>query len=181
MLTGNRDLAEGVIHRDDDVDRFYLLIFRQFQSVLSDPMREVDMEVERIDLFNVYIVARQLERVADHAVKVAQAALEVHAIPAGFPKPLRRATSKALDLLNRAYQSFLRKRTEEANQILDEAKALDNTLSALGSLLVSKGAPGSAPLQIVLDSIGRARDYAKNVAEVTLNAAAFAGGWGRAP
>lgn len=74
VLTDDTDLARRVIDRDDDVDRLFAFVSRGFHRGLED-VHEIDrLGTDRLSAFREYRVARQLERVADHAEGIATVA-----------------------------------------------------------------------------------------------------------
>ena len=74
VVTDDAGFAQRVADRDDDVDRLFALVCRQFYRVLQD-VREVDrLEADRLEAFTRFRVARYLERVADHAERIAAVA-----------------------------------------------------------------------------------------------------------
>jgi phosphate uptake regulator len=61
MVTNDREMAADVIQRDDDVDRLYLLVSRQFTEILrSGSVREESLDP--ITAFNYTRAATNLER-----------------------------------------------------------------------------------------------------------------------
>ena len=66
------DLAQDVIERDDDVDRLWSMVSRVFRSVLRDPSTATEVGLGRETCFDYHSSARQLERIADHAVNIGE-------------------------------------------------------------------------------------------------------------
>jgi phosphate uptake regulator len=64
--------ATDVIDRDREIDKLYLAIGRQFHALLSDKMSADESELNKTDLYYYSRIARRLERIADHSVKIAQ-------------------------------------------------------------------------------------------------------------
>lgn len=74
VTQNDAEFARRVALRDDDVDRLFALVSRQFYRVLAD-VREIDqLETDRLTAFTQFRIARQLERVADHAEGIADIA-----------------------------------------------------------------------------------------------------------
>ena len=83
VTAGDAEFARRVAMRDDDVDRLFALVSRQFYRVLVD-VREIDqLETDRLTAFTQFRIARQLERVADHAESIAEIADRQPAPPDG--------------------------------------------------------------------------------------------------
>jgi phosphate uptake regulator len=71
LIKRNRDLAVDVIQRDNDVDRLNLLIARQFIDILRSGSLKQETLCP-ISAFNYMQAATNLERMADHASKIAE-------------------------------------------------------------------------------------------------------------
>jgi len=71
MADLDADMARDVIQRDDDVDRLWMVVSRIFRSTLRTPKAAEELGLPREVCFDYQSAARQLERVADHAVNVA--------------------------------------------------------------------------------------------------------------
>jgi len=171
LLNHDLEEARGVKQRDDDVDRFFLLLSRQFYLALRNPLAEIS--VSKVEFFNAHTVARQLERIADHAAKLAAVTEEIERIPRAILPLLGEAGSKTSNALSRSFKAFLSHDSQAANQVLDQSEAIEEALLEINKKLLSRPDPRSAPLRIVTDSIGRVKDYANNIAEVALNAGAL--------
>ncbi|WP_265109014.1 PhoU domain-containing protein [Halosolutus halophilus] len=71
VLTDDTDLARRVIDRHDDVDRLFAFVGRGFHRGLEN-VHEIDrLGTDRMAAFRDYRIARQLERIADHAAEIA--------------------------------------------------------------------------------------------------------------
>jgi phosphate uptake regulator len=170
--------ALSVIQRDERVDRFFLLMSRRLYAALRDPLAEVEHKISRVDFFNTHNVARQLERVADHAVKIAQSTQVLNEEEREFPKKMKtlleNASEGVQDFLAQVGKAFVDSDSNAAHQALalkPEVEALiadfDRRLLELDDSLLAYH------LGIVADSISRVKDYAANIGEVALNAVAL--------
>lgn len=65
---------EYIISRDDEVDRLFALVSRQFYRVLTDIREVSQLKADRRTAFTQFRTARQLERIADHAERIADVA-----------------------------------------------------------------------------------------------------------
>lgn len=181
LLEGDLDRAVSVVQRDDRVDRFFLLLSRQLYAVLRDPLGEVERGISRIEFFNLHTVARQLERVADHAVKIAQAAQALHQERRAVPPPLGEAITETRDavrrVLHEAFHAFVERDGGQAHRILEAIPGVERRVEEIDRRLLQLDDPHLAyHIGIVVDSLGRVKDYATNIAELALNAEALQGG-----
>ena len=180
LLEGDLDRALSVIQRDDRVDRFFLLLSRQLYAVLRDPLGEVERGISRVEFFNLHTVARQLERVADHAVKIAQAAQALHQEERTIPPALGEAITETQDavrrVLHEAFGAFVKLNGAQAHRILEAIPQVERRVEEIDRRLLQLDDPHLAyHIGIVVDSLGRVKDYATNIAELALNAEALQG------
>ena len=178
LLEGDLERAQGVIQRDERVDRFFLLLSRQLYAALRDPLAEVERGVSRVEFFNTHTVARQLERIADHAVKIAQSAealiLEDRVVPSDVADDLHRTEGMVRELLDQVLGAFLELDVAKSQKALVALPEIEAAISQIDRELLDLDDSHLAfHLGIVVDSIGRVKDYAANVAELALNAEAL--------
>ena len=178
LLRGDLDRALSVVQRDDRVDRFFLLLSRQLYTALRDPLGEVERGISRVEFFNLNTVARQLERVADHAVKIAQSAQalleEGREAPTSLGRAITTVQSDVQGLLRLVLQAFRELSGEEAHRALATIPPIERRIEEIDRQLLRLGDPHLAyHLGIVVDSLSRVKDYAANIAEVALNAEAL--------
>jgi len=69
----NRELAKEVIALDDEVDRFSLYVIRQLKAAVQNEgaLKEIGLTYPR-DCLGYRVIAKSVERIADHAVKIAE-------------------------------------------------------------------------------------------------------------
>ncbi len=177
LLEGDLKKAGRVIRRDERVDRFFLRLSRQLYAALKEPLAEVERGISRVDFFNIHTVGRQLERVADHAVKIAceaQALIEKERrLPAELERSVTRVRDEVQRLLAQAMGAFLHLSGEQAHRAMAALRPIERLIQRLDERVLDLKDPH---LAIVSDSFGRVKDYAANIAEVALNAEALTRG-----
>lgn len=172
LKTGDVELAQDVKDRDTDVDRLFLMISRQFRSSLRDILHEERVGLSRLEFFSYHTTAYQLERIADHAVKIADVAISLKGkLEKGIVSGLLTVEKLAIQIIEEAVAALESKNAEQANVALDLSKKVDVRLVNLNKKLYELDPKVSQLLGIVSDSIGRAKDYGTNIAETALDAA----------
>lgn len=167
------ELAHDIAARDEDVDRLYLMLYRQFRIALCDLLAEEALGVSRVKLFDIHTVARQLERVADHAVKIAHVTTSIGTKPpTKIADALRKGGEQVATLIAEAINAFRISDPDLASRVIDNALALEERLMKAVKLLWDLDPQEAQLIGIAFDSIGRVKDYSINIAETALNAAA---------
>lgn len=161
VVENSETQATQVIDRDDDVDRLFALVCRQFYRVLGD-VREVDrLETDRRTAFTGFRIARQLERIADHAELIAVVARRQRTVPnAEIGDRFREVGTDA----RRVVRTALDGNTGEAMLRRDDLVA---RLDAFDRDLYEHGTEDSYLYGRVLESIRRTAEYGGNIAEAT--------------
>jgi phosphate uptake regulator len=172
VATADTEQAERVVARDEEADRLFGLVNRRFQRVLTSMQEVEQLDFDRPTMFDYYTTARQLERVADHAEKIATIALRLE-------EPS--AVDAIEELVSLAHQS--REIVVDAASVLLGSGSVEQAYAALTArdemldaidpidrALHSSSAPDTYLLALVLDSVRRTAEYGGNVAEAMIQA-----------
>jgi len=171
LLAHNKDLAKDVIYRDEEVDRFFLRLSRQLRLALQDPLAEEASTISRLQLFNYHTAARQLERIADHSVKIAHVVESLQKkLPKSTAEGILDVGKLAMSTMDSAVTALQQSELKRAHEVLDSSNPINEKLLKSNKLLRDIDPATAQLLSIVLDSIGRVKDYGANIAETALNA-----------
>jgi len=176
LLTDNDALAQDVIERDDDVDRLWYMTSRVFRTVLRNPTAANEIGFSRETCFDFQSSARQLERIADHATKIAELALEAGEIPDEAMEPLRVLREEAASVPDTAMDALLADDSDDAVALAGEARAhieiVDRKARDVDTEIHDLDPQLAQVLGLVVDSLSRTADYGTNIAENALQKAA---------
>lgn len=169
-LAGDGDTGRTVAGRDDTVDRLFGLLAREFHRSVSTVPAGGD---GTLTPFDYYAVARQLERVADHAGKIADTAETVETPPPeSVSTELAQVAADAREMLDRAVTETLSDCDPGSlGAIITDADAVRAETKRIDKELYSRGLADGYVLATVLDSITRTTEYGVNVADAGLRAA----------
>ena len=182
----NRDpkLAEDVAERDNEVDRFYLLIVRQLKAAMSDPELAKKIGVGRQrDSLGYRIVVKSMERIGDHVENIARNSLFPSSLSVSSLKVLegvKEAGSRAERLFAKTLSSLSeidlsqREAMKTANETIRDANALVAELERLNERVLAEteeelSVTDKIQVLSILDSLGRIAKYCTDIAEVTIN------------
>lgn len=171
LVEADPGLARNVSARDEDVDQLFLMLSRQFRIALRDLLAEEQLGLSRMRLFEIHSVARQLERVADHAVKIARVTTSLkERRPAKVAEALQRAGEPVVALLKETFEAFQERSAKRAARVMEIGAELEEKLLPANRLLRDLDPQEAQFIGIAFDSVRRTKDYAINIAEMALNA-----------
>lgn len=173
LKTVDFDLALDVSQRDDEVDRLFLLISKQFHSILCGGRMPDSAETNIEEYHEFRMAASPLERIADHAQKIAN-------VVSKLQRPVSDNVMKEIEKLNNAYIKLVKQSVEAlfdadaslANQVIDSVDNMRAWVEQLhASILKLETHEVVIPLGIVVDSLSRIGDLSSNIAEIAVNMA----------
>jgi phosphate uptake regulator len=171
VVEGDEALARQTIDRDNEVDKLFALVMRYFRRSLSSLEEVKQLGHSRDELFEFYYTARQLERVADHAQKIAGFARTPDAsLPEAYADPFADLGRAARTVVDDATDVVLTNAGIAAvtDVLADRDRVVEN-LEAVDRELYDHDDPGEAyVLGLLLDSLYRTAEYGANTAEVAL-------------
>ncbi|GAA0523497.1 Phosphate uptake regulator [Halorubrum aquaticum] len=173
----DHDLARDVIGRDDDLDRLWLVVSRIFRATLRTPKAAEELGLPREECFDYHSSARQLERVGDHATKIAHLTLNIEEpLPEDVIDAIDDLHGDAVEVVDTAMDALFAEDNDEATRLANEARtgvrAIDERVRAIDELLRGLDPTRAQLLGLVVDSVLRSADYGGNVAETALQKAA---------
>ena len=171
LLTGNRDLAEDVIKRDNDIDRLHWLIGRQSNIFMKDIRLCQKMGVTLEDANQFHFFSKFLERIGDHAVKIAKSVILLidQKQDENIMKKISNASKVSLKLLTNSFDAWLRKDIILANSNIDSVKELVDTCEEISHSLNKNSVESSIAISYIIESIRRTGEYAGDISEVIIN------------
>lgn len=161
--------------QDDEVDRQAWLLERSLAAAAPPPGPDAANPASA--LLPLHILVRSLERIADHAVQIAEHG-QRWAGSAGAGDLAGRLTAfhgRARTLLSDSLEAALAGDIERSNDLLDTGEALHEEYRALTESLLHRRGPADGPgpsvleLAWILPSIDRTVAYAQDIAEAGLD------------
>jgi phosphate uptake regulator len=134
-------------------------------------MTEDECDMSRLQFMHHHEVADQLERVADHAVKISEATLAMN-VPAekNVSKEIANRSKDSSQILQEAVSAFIARDTDLANQVLELREQQSKFFSEAHSIAAEKQPAEASAISIALDSLLRIAEYGFNIAENALDA-----------
>lgn len=169
VRTRDEVLARDVEQRDEDVDRLYWMVAKQYSLAHLAGPRTAE-EWNTTGIHNYLLVAKLLERIGDHAQRIAVAAMAVgDNLEPRLVKDLQTASRAALDILDQAFTALMGRDADAANAAVDRLAGVEKQVDALTHRVGNYRGEELLALGAIVDSIRRAGGYATDIAETGIN------------
>ncbi|WP_138004351.1 PhoU domain-containing protein [Halalkalirubrum salinum] len=160
VKTNNQTLAEWVRERDDQADRQFAFISREFHRGLTDITELEILNIDRTEGFRYYKIARQLERVADRAERVADVANQQPRSPG---KDISQALTQAVSLAREIVEHAT---TDEGTRALTRYHELLGHIDAGNEAIMRRADAHGHLYVVVLESARRTAEYGLNIVNI---------------
>jgi phosphate uptake regulator len=168
----DKKLAHEVIQLDDEVDRFSLYIIRQLKAAVQNEkiLKDIGLENPR-DSLGYRVIAKFVERIADHAAKIAENVMSLEEKPnETILQALSEMSVFAKTVFEDSIKSLFKKDYALADQVISKAK----TIAVLENKVVKETQLGIkqtdiSSIRMIMESIRRTAEYASDIAEIVLN------------
>jgi phosphate uptake regulator len=163
-------LAKSVTSADNEVDRFNLYLVRQLKTAIQNPriIKEIGLTDAR-DCLGYRLIAKAVERTADHAVKIAENTMAMkHKLDSEITKKIDEMSSIAISMFEVALESLSRKDYALAETMIERV----NEIIALEKKVVMSckiDPEDEGNLRLIIESVRRTAEYSSDIAEVVLN------------
>ncbi|HKW05803.1 MAG TPA: phosphate uptake regulator PhoU [Nitrososphaerales archaeon] len=174
LVSVDEPLANEIIERDDEVDRFSHFIARQLNlAVHNRSMIQAIGLLTAQDCLNYRLLAKIVERVADHAVQIANSTimLEKRKVPQQIASKLEKVSKLSSGLYESSIRSLHAANKKLANTTISQLKlVLKEEESAVDELISSKIDNRSVmSLRLALESLRRISEYSTDICEMLID------------
>ncbi len=171
MAEGNKDLAVDVVSRDDEVDRLYWFMAKQRSMMARDSAvaRKIGVSLTEASFF--VAASKALERIADHAARIAYSASELagEKTPDKVISEIQAYSESVLLVLDRAVEALLKRDAKIANEVADETEKLRERRNSVIHQVMEQKGKYAVPLALVVESLERTALYSADLAETAIN------------
>jgi phosphate uptake regulator len=164
-------LVDEVCSRDRDVDRLHWLVCRQVNMVFKDPALARKMAVEPRMVFNAYSIARIIERIGDHAVRIAENAEKVRReeVSPAIMSGIVSASRTALSIFSRSITSYFDRDIGGSHRNIEAVAGLETACEEVAGMVMEEDTKTAVALTYVVESIRRTGEYAGDISENVIN------------
>jgi len=171
LKTGNRELAEEVIKRDNEVDRLHWLIGRQANIVFNDIILSQKMGVSLSQASQFHFLSKFLERIADHAVSIAKNAINLLKLKfdAIIIQKILEVSKFSIELLDKSMDAWRNKDIRQANQNIERVLDLILKCEEISLNPNDEDVATFIGISSILESIRRISEYSGDICEIIIN------------
>lgn len=172
LQENNVELAGEVVKSDDEVDRFSFYIVRQLKIAIKNEhlLKEIGLEEPR-NCLGYRLIAKSVERVADHAVVISKDIIEnPHPLKKDIVEKIASMSYFALEVLDEACLSMFKRDYEAADKAIEKARKIDEMEKAiLRAVSKPRDVNELYRIKLITENIRRVAEYASDIAEIVLN------------
>lgn len=165
------EAAQAVFSRDDELDRLLWMVSKQMHALLERPRLAAKLAVRPAEALNLFLAARSLERMGDHAAKMAQNVVDLKGdtVPQAVVDDLVRQADLVRRVWDDAFTSLKRPDFDQASAAADRGEVAAAWRTSFPNLVRGLDHASVGPLTLIADSIDRTRGYAIDLAETAMN------------
>lgn len=170
IVNSDNNRAKDVIERDNEIDRFYLLIVRQLKAVITDPELAKKMGESRPrDSLGYRIIVKNMERIGDHIESIAKNSMRMSS-PVGL-ESMKDAGTRTRTLFTKTLTAVYNRDIVQANEAITDANILIDMVESVNERILT--GEGSVTDKIcafsIIESLGKIAKYCEDIAEIAIN------------
>lgn len=173
LINLDRELARDIIELDDEVDRFGFYIIRQLKAAVQDyrVLRDIGLSNPK-DCLGYRVVVKFVERIADHATRIAKNVLSIDEKLDEFTlNKISEISNFAKSIFEKSVRSLFKKDYFLAEEAISEAKKITIIETEIIKAITERRTDRTIHpnIRMILEDIRRIGEYSSDIAEIVLN------------
>jgi len=116
------------------------------------------------------LIAKSVERTADHATKIAENVLLLRKkLDENFKETIGRMSNLAISMFEDAMEALFKGDFDQAESVIEKIKQVVKLEKEAVIASHNVGIQGTASLRLIIESVRRTAEYASDIAEIVLN------------
>jgi phosphate uptake regulator len=171
FIAQDQELISDVMDRDNDVDRLFWLIARQTNMIMQNAHLCKKMEMDISQMLPHFQVARIIERVGDHSVRMARNAQKIlnEEISDLIYDQIKKASNGSLSTFEKSIEAFFTHDLKKANRTIESIHKLEENYTVINEEIMHLPTTHAVPIRNITDSIRRFGEYSADIAENVIN------------
>lgn len=171
VKSGDTSIAQMIIQRDDEADRFHHLLVRELAVALLDVKVQHELGITNAtEILSYRIIARNLERIADHAVNIAKRIMMLGGLR--NPEYVQEYLARDIEVFEKSMSSLYSLNRREAEDVILKVREIVTEIEDVlyGKVLAAPiETKEKITIALLLDSVKRIARYSNGIAEAVLN------------
>jgi phosphate uptake regulator len=174
LINGDPALAEEIIDRDDEVDRFSHFITRQLNLAVHNRVmiQEIGLATAQ-DCMNYRLIVKSIERIADHSAQIAgsELLLEKRRVPQSLGEHIAKLSKMSTEVYQNSLIAVHSRSSKAANESIQRLKQVLKEEESATDELISSRLDNKAviSLRLALESLRRIAEYSVDICEIVVN------------
>ncbi|MEE9150525.1 MAG: phosphate uptake regulator PhoU [Thermoplasmata archaeon] len=166
-----KNLAKDVMLRDGEVNRLHWMIAKQYNLILNDAEIAKGIGVSSEKSLNLMLISRIVERIGDHAAKIAESILLLEGmnIDDKILREIANASDISVEILDKSMNAFFSENLNEANEAIDLSDRLSKVSDVLMKKIREQESDVVVSLASIIESVRRTGLYATDISEIAIN------------
>jgi len=118
-----------------------------------------------------YMISRIIERVGDHAVRIAENAQPIIDVDLDRKvlSSIKKASAMSMEIFDRSIISFFNTDMKEAHRNIESIQALENICQDINNMVLKQDTMIAIHVGYIAESVRRAGEYAGDISETVIN------------
>ncbi|MEM3506367.1 MAG: phosphate uptake regulator PhoU [Nitrososphaerales archaeon] len=168
----DKELAKSIIELDDEVDRFSFYIIRQLKAAVQNNriLKDIGLSNPR-DCLGYRVIVKFVERVADHATRIAENILLLNEdLDEFILDKISEMSSFARSMFESSIKSLFKRDYLLAEETISKAKKIASMEAGVIKAITERTGKNISPaIRMILENIRRTGEYSSDIAEIILN------------
>jgi phosphate uptake regulator len=168
FVQSNTELANGVVERDEEVDRWYFLLVRLVRAAIADTYLLEKIKVSSVDCLDFRLLASYIETFADYAVTVAENTQDKIPVPKEQQALFEKIGASVNMMYKDAVGSVLSRDLKLASSVSPRFKETKKILSEAETSLAKAPRPMVNHLVAALIALNRMCEVSVDISDLTI-------------
>jgi phosphate uptake regulator len=139
--------------------------------ILSNTALSKKMNISPRMAVHYYIISRIIERIGDHAERIAQnaGAIRKKKIDSAILTKILKASELSVGIFDRSIVSFFNNDLKKSDKNIESVKVLEALCGEINNLVIQQETSDAIVLGYITESVRRAGEYAADISENVIN------------
>ncbi|HZY46507.1 MAG TPA: phosphate uptake regulator PhoU [Candidatus Bathyarchaeia archaeon] len=168
FVESNTELANGVVERDEEVDRWYFLLVRLVRAAIADTYLLEKIKVSSVDCLDFRLLASYIETFADYAVTVAENTQDKVPVPRDQQNLFQKIGASVNTMYRDAVGSVLSRDLKLASSVSPRFKEAKKILAEAETSISKAPRPMVNHLVAALIALNRMCEVSVDISDLTI-------------